>query len=222
MKATIKLYKISRCGVYKQNSQLPVFLGISELLQELSTWAIGKTLSETDIFRNPNNEGFCTYLADIRSYKASYLLVMWNQVPYTNAGVLSLPNTSKVGSIKKADTNAVKDNSIPGYPTFFWFLPKQNTFATICFNTTTNGRYDMEQYLKQFMRIYSSHVVKSIDKSQKGMTIEGYSKNQNDRKQPVYRKHPVFLSRPYPLSTNIENIAKKAYKIKKNHKKGNG
>ncbi|MDG4948456.1 hypothetical protein NYR72_07935 [Actinobacillus equuli subsp. haemolyticus] len=159
MQARITFYKINRCGLYVRSKNgsvsQPKFLGAKELLADLSQWAIGKNLADTDVFKNAQNQGFCTYLADIKSGTDSTILVMWNQVPHSDAGVLSLPNNSTVGSIQQADANAIMANSIPGYPTYFWFIPSRNVFATICFNTIVNGRAAMESYVKQFMKLFS-------------------------------------------------------------------
>ncbi|WP_429945592.1 hypothetical protein V5G99_06730 [Bibersteinia trehalosi] len=72
MQARITFYKINRCGLYTRSKNgLPPqvkFGGIKELLADLSQWAIGKNLADTDVFKNAQNQGFCTYLADIIKY----------------------------------------------------------------------------------------------------------------------------------------------------------
>ncbi|MDO4698312.1 MAG: hypothetical protein Q4A60_06525 [Pasteurellaceae bacterium] len=217
MQARITFYQIKRCGIYKRGSKgsQPQFLGIKSMLANLENWAIGKELSETDVFKNAQNKGFCTYLADIKSTAKSTILVMWNQVPHTESGVLSLPNKSKVGAIKQADANAVKEDSIPGYPTYFWFVPSKNVFATICFSTIVNGRIAMENYVKQFMAVFSDYVVKEFDEQRGELVIKGYSADPNDEDERIYSYRPSFVSAMYPKTQELQFLKEKAPEIKK-------
>lgn len=223
MQARITFYKINRCGLYTRSRNgtalQPKFLGTKELLADLSQWAIGKTLAHTDVFKNSQNQGFCTYLADIKSSTHSTILVVWNQVPYTDAGVLSLPNNSTVGSIQQADANSIMADSIPGYPTYFWFIPSLNVFATICFSTIVNGRAAMESYIKQFMKLYSQHVVKELDQQTNTLVVKGYSKDPTDPQETVFKYPPVFSSHLYPLPQGLDVLKNKAPEIKKITKK---
>lgn len=140
-------------------------------------------------------------------------------MPHTDAGVLSLPNNSTVGSIQQADANAIMANSIPGYPTYFWFVPSLNIFATICFSTTVNGRAAMENYVKQFMKLYSQHVVKELDQQTNQLVIKGYSKEPKDPQEKVFKYQPTFSSRLYPLPQGLDVLKDKAPEIKKITKK---
>lgn len=223
MQARITFYKINRCGLYVRSKNgsvsQPKFLGAKELLADLSQWAIGKNLADTDVFKNAQNQGFCTYLADIKSGTDSTILVMWNQVPHSDAGVLSLPNNSTVGSIQQADANAIMANSIPGYPTYFWFIPSRNVFATICFNTIVNGRAAMESYVKQFMKLFSEHVVKELDQQTNTLVVKGYSKDPTDPQETVFKYPPAFSSYLYPLPQGLDVLKNKAPEIKKITKK---
>lgn len=223
MQARITFYKINRCGLYSRSnngrSSQVKFLGTKELLADLSQWAIGKTLANTNVFKNPQNQGFCTYLADIKSNADSSILVMWNQVPHTDSGVLSLPNNSTVGSIQQADANSIMADSIPGYPTYFWFIPSLNLFATICFSTIVNGRSAMENYIKQFMKLYSQHVVKELDQQTNTLVVKGYSKDPTDPQETVFKYPPTFSSHLYPLPQGLDVLKNKAPEIKKITKK---
>lgn len=223
MQAKITFYKINRCGLYSRSkngrSSQAKFLGTKELLADLSQWAIGKTLANTDVFKNSQNQGFCTYLADIKSNADSSILVMWNQVPHTDSGVLSLPNNSTVGSIQQADANSIMADSIPGYPTYFWFIPSLNVFATICFSTIVNGRSAMENYIKQFMKLYSQHVVKELDQQTNTLVVKGYSKDPTDSQETVFKYPPTFSSHLYPLPQGLDVLKNKAPEIKKITKK---
>lgn len=223
MKARINFYQIKRCGVYgRSKNNIPVstqFLNVVDLLNNLNQWAIGKQLSQTDVFKNPQNNGHCTYLADIQQNTDSAILVMWNQVPYTDAGVLSLPNNSMVGSIQQAYANTIRANSIPGYPTYFWFIPSKNIFATICFSTIVNGRSAMENYLKQFMRQYSKYVVKELDENTQKLEVKGYSKDPSNPQERVYKSQPIFYSQLYPLPQGLDVLKSRAPEIKKITKK---
>ncbi|QIM68437.1 hypothetical protein [Basfia succiniciproducens] len=218
MKATITFYKIDKCGMYDRSNTKLVFLGVKDMLQDLSNWAIGKELAETDVFKKDSSFEENTYLADIQSSVDSTILVTWNQLPYTAAGVLSLPNKAKVGEIRNAYENPLEKDSIPGYPTYFGFIPSLNVFATICFNTTVNGRAAMENYIKHFMKYFSSYIVATFDDSTNTKNIEGY-KNISDDEGKIYQYPPSFQSRLYPKEQEIKLLKSRAFEVKKITKK---
>jgi hypothetical protein len=217
MKATITFYKIQRCGLYKRkgNGVQPLFLGVQDMLDELKNWASGRDLVDTDIFQNKNKKSLCTYLADLKSTSDSAIMVLWNQVPHSDSGVLSLPNRAKFGQIKQADTNAVKADSIPGYPTYFWFIPRLNVFATICFDTNVNGRLAMESYVKQFMCQFSSYVVKELNQQTNTLEIKGYSIDPTNSAEKIYHYPPSFYSLIYPKAQELDMLKIQAPQIKK-------
>lgn len=211
MKATITFYKIDKCGLYDRANNKLVCLGIKDMLQDLSTWAIGKELIDTDVQKKDSTFEENTYLADIQNSTDSTIIVTWNQVPYTEAGVLSLPTKAKVGEIKNADENPLEDDSIPGYPTYFWFIPSLNVFATICFNTTVNGRAGMENYIRNFMKYFSSSVVARFDEETNTKYIDGYKLDVNDEDGKIYSYPPLFQSKLYPKPQELDILKKRAF-----------
>ncbi|QIM66352.1 hypothetical protein A4G16_02665 [Mannheimia granulomatis] len=221
MQAQITFYDIQRCGLYarKGNGTQPLFLGVQDMLEQLKNWADGKDLVDTDIFQNKNKQSLCTYLADLKSTPDSAIMVLWNQVPHTDSGVLSLPNRAKFGQIQHADANSIKADSIPGYPTYFWFIPRSKVFATICFNTNVNGRLAMEAYIKQFMCQFSSYVVKELNEQTKILEIKGYSADPTDTHEKVFHYPPSFYSCIYPKPQELELLKRQAPQIKKVTKK---
>jgi hypothetical protein len=221
MQAAIRFYKIQRCGLYvtRGNGVQPSFLGVQDMLDQLKNWASGKDLVDTDVFQNKNKQDLCTYLADLKSNSHSAIMVLWNQVPYTDSGVLSLPNQAKFGQIQQADANSIKEDSIPGYPTYFWFIPSLNVFATICFNTNVNGRIAMESYVKQFMRQFSSYVVKELNEQTNELEIKGYSIDPTNSNEKVFDHPPSFYSYIYPKAQKLEELKVQAPQIKKITKK---
>lgn len=219
MKATITFYQIDKCGLYDRTNNQLVCLGIKEMLQDLSTWAIGKELIDTDVQKKDSTFEENTYLADIQSSVDSTIIVTWNQVPYTEAGVLSLPTKAKVGEIRNADENPLEEGSIPGYPTYFWFIPSSNVFATICFNTTVNGRAGMENYIRNFMTYFSSNVVAEFDEETNTKCVEGYKLDINDENGKIYSHPPLFKSKLYPKSQKLDLLKKRAFEVKKIIKK---
>ncbi len=98
------------------------------------------------------------YLFDIRKKKSNYLITIWNQVPSTSGAVASVDPNSSVGSAS-VTMNPYKKGTIPGFATYFWFIPSLSVCASIQFQHNLVARKELEKYVESFIDPFSKYVV---------------------------------------------------------------
>lgn len=212
MQAKITFYDIKRCGFYEYGSGKHLFGNITDVLKDLHQWVQGASLDETKVHDSIGSI-LGTYVAALESAKQnkSYFLVLWNQVPSTEAGILSLKTDSIVGQKQTLIENAIEQDSIPGYPTCFWFIPSQNCFASIVFEKGLTGKKALEVYLSNFLRHCSQYV--TVEQSEDGEEII-YFVDPNDENNQTSR-NPYFMSKVFHKVTKKQFFKQRLDKIRK-------
>lgn len=217
LEAKVTFYSIDQCGYYKWGSSESEFCTLADALDSLNDWARDKTLIETKVYEPSDGANtLASYLLNIQQGNDSWLITMWNEVPSTGGKVASVIATSNVGD---ADVrmNNIPANSIPGFATYFWFLPQLGVFASIRFQHQLTGQKEMQQYMEGYLFQYSPYVVLTPPDQETDLEILGYAENDGDdaeRLQPrfrtsIYKKagqHEVLLER----SDDIRKIIRKA------------
>jgi hypothetical protein len=191
--AKITFYQISKCGLYKYGAEDPTLGKIAGFLEQLKVWVKkgGKPLDET-----------CTYVVDdgedvdrTFSYEGK---------------VAAVKAKSKVGSAVVEFTTLPK-NSIPGYATYFWFVPSKNVYATVRFQHRLNGKRNLDKYIKEFIAKFSDYVVLDDD-GNADFTVAGYSEKDGDK---TLNLHSQFKSVVVRKPGQIEYIRQNVGKIRK-------
>lgn len=162
--AQITLYKINKSGLYPRGDKTdtPAFGDLSVFLDDLISWTTldEKPLKETCTF-SPINEKEVkrTFCYDIKkSSLNNFLLITWNETASMNSTFPTISGTSKVGEADINFTNLHPDD-IPGYPSYFYIMPKENRMASISFDHSLNGKNNLEKYLKEFFSKLSHYVI---------------------------------------------------------------
>lgn len=176
--ASITMYEISKCGYFSGRNKSPDFGGLTETLNDLKDWASAKTLEDTFTYE-PTEDLLPTYLYNIKEYKSTWLLTIWNRTPTTQGKVASVMGNSKVGNAKVV-MNGVQKGSIPGFATYFWIIPSRNIFANIRFQHAISGQPAFQQYVQSFLESCSSHVAFDPNPSNADIEILGYREDPQD------------------------------------------
>ena len=172
--ATIVFYEISRCGYYKYKPSGHYFGDIQIFLKQLSDWSQQRDTDKTVLFR-PQKGGNThpIYLGDIHEQKGSWIVTLWNEVPNSSGNILSILRKSKVGKISPTITSVGPDN-IPGFPTYFWFIPKLNLMATINLDQPFSGRYGMDRYMQEFIQMHTTYAKKTQNPKDPSLDVVAY------------------------------------------------
>lgn len=214
MDARIRFYKILQCGYYEKEDFC--FGSLSEVLENLREWIKDKTLSETQTYSvDPNdNESdvLSTYCYSVTQKDNDFLLITWNQNADVDGKMASVNILEKTGEAS-VETAEPSDGFMPGYPSFFWFVPSKNIFATIQFNTSLNGKKNLDHYLKCFLERQAKYVV--YHEEEGSYNIVGYGSKDDYR----LSRYPRFSSVLYREKGKIDYIRKNREYIRKFIKK---
>jgi hypothetical protein len=225
MSETVKLqfYRINRFGYYPYGSNEATFGSTAEILNDLYAWVHGeadKQLSETSTFELEGsediNKAYCFEL--VKSRLGDFVLVVWNETPSNEGRVVSVSGSDTVGSANVEFTD-LPEGAIPGYATYFWFIPEYDVFASIRFHHSLMiGKGTLDKYLKEFTAKFTSFVV--MEETEDGAEILGYSNGENQEPQHLLADFKSFLYRKPGqieyIKQNIDSIRKVIRKNKLN------
>jgi len=213
--AKVTFYQIDKCGLYEYGEDDPKLGGITDFLNQLKAWVKknDKPLDETCTYAIEESEDVDrTFCYDLVANGATgdFLLTTWNETPSYEGKVAAVKAKSRVGSAKVEFTKLPKD-SIPGYATYFWFVPSKNVYATIRFQHRLNGKKNLDKYFKEFIAKFSDYVV-LVDDGEADFNVAGYS--EKDGEDPM-NLHSQFKSSIVRKPGKIDYILEQRNQIRK-------
>lgn len=221
IEAQITLYKINKSGLYPRGDKtnIATFGNLESFLDDLICWTTldDKPLKETCTF-SPINEKEVkkTFCYDIKkSNLNNFLLITWNETASLNSSFPTISGSSKVGEADINFTNLNPDD-IPGYPSYFYIMPKENRMASISFEHSLNGKSNLEKYLKEFFSKLSHYVI-----SEQQINLDGDHEHVmagwSDGQSTHYNLIGHFETKLIRNKGKIEHIKQNWTKISKMH-----
>lgn len=189
--STITLYRIDKCAFFKHASDEVLFGSISEFMSDLTTWVSGLPLMDTCPFGDEGHSENAVYCFDVRSASQTFLLTTWNRVPSSDGGIATVSGDQPVGQAQVSLTS-IPANAIPGYATYFWFIPDRNIVATVRFNHIKTGLHGMTRFMREFIGKFSRFVVVNPDNHGEHEII-GYRADPNARPSKAFPKFKIAL-----------------------------
>lgn len=219
--ARISLYRITEQGLYKKLDKNPVFGDLSIFLDDLIAWVSveGKTLKETCTYASMKDTDIQkTFCYDIKKSETTgnFLLITWNKLSTGKNSIPSISGSAKVGEASISNEEFDKD-AIPGFPTYFWIMPKEKKMATISFDYHFNGRQDLHRYLKDFMGKWSKYVECSLSEDDEEERNIEYWRDPNKPEEKYKQLFSRFDSRLLKNPGKVEYLLKNFDKIRKVH-----
>lgn len=212
--ATITFYNVKACGLYRGlRGREPEFGELSSILSDLNEWGSGQFLEETKTF-DPSEDSdlFPVYLADIATHNGDWLVAMWNEVPESEGGIAAVTGRSQVGSPSVEITEKIQ-GTIPGFATYFWFIPERDILATVRIQRPFTGQQAMQLYMENFIRYYCSHVVHDTQTiGSDNVAPVGYVRRSGEQPMSLHAKFRTELCR---LPSKVEELAADAERIYK-------
>lgn len=210
-------YRLGKCGYYRtQRAPQPVFGDLLQVLTDLQRWGRNKQLAETQTFSVTVAEGEAeqlpVYLLDIRGGQDDWLLTLWNQTPSTQGKVASIPTNAVVGN---ADVvmNELAPNTVPGYATYFYFVPSLSAVAAVRFQHMVFGHAGMRHYMSGFVRIGTRYVRWSDAPNADGaLEILGYAATSADQIEDLI---PYFKSEVMKQGGERDLLVQRASEVRK-------
>lgn len=215
-KIKLKFYQIDKCGYYKRKSTAPDLGSIEGTLDDIKKWLVGKTLEHTKTtdYLKAKADRLPVYCTGIKKGAKTFIMTTWNQTESTKNGVSSIPLDEPLITLsKKVKTRKLSKGYIPGYATYFWFIPEDNIMATIRLNHIENGHAGLDAYVRGHLTRFSNFTITKRDPEDKTkINILGYGTNEKKPKTNIY---PQFSTRPKRLKGKVDFIKKNINQITK-------
>jgi hypothetical protein len=187
--AKIKFFDIKRCGYYLRGESAPSLSNLNDILLKLNLWAHdGREFANTTCYQSdPDNDLLNTYFCGWSQNTATKdsLLILWNQLPNDNGVIYGMNPLARPGGTSMLATDFGNTPAIPGSPSYIWFVPSKNVFATIRFNHSVQGKGNLDHYLNGFLQNKSPYRVEDEGK------VVGYSPTGQATKNSG-QLHPKF------------------------------
>lgn len=187
--ASITLYDITKCGLYKFNDSSISLLGNIEIfLDQLIKWAKNpkRNLIDTCTYEIDDDElGERTFCYDIlkNSTTKNFLVVTWNETASLEGQLASIVGNVPVGQAK-VKTKGSGKNEIVGYPSYFYIMPNENILATITFGKTKNGAFNFKCLFKEFISKYTSFACYEKNTETQTNELKGYKADKTSTDAP--------------------------------------
>jgi hypothetical protein len=195
-KVGITFHAVSACGYYRYAEALPEFGLLPDFLDQLKQWSIGKSLGNTQITNAAGGNVLPVYLYGIDTHAGGAVLVtMWNEIPAASGNnVASVAANDKVGNVVQ-HMNSVKKGTIPGFPTYFLFLPGADAFAALKVEGLVTAQPAFQGYCEQFLSTQSSFAVQMpVDPTDPDKVVTfGY--RADAKNQPNPKLYPRFRTK---------------------------
>lgn len=222
VKVKLDFYDISIFG-YTQRGEEEVLFGEStDILLNLKLWLKEKKIRQTKTFKYKSRSDsnllgvYCPILLNDPA-KKSFFMMLWNEIPNEDGAIASLNGEEKVGEYSLDNTD-VPSGNIPGFGTYFWFMPEHKIVVAIRINEELHlGREAMGCYILGFMKNNSPYVRhQEIVENGETVTKVRYALDSGSEAQYLV---PRFETRPARNKTQVELLRKCCGSIRKGIRK---
>ncbi|MFZ5723407.1 MAG: hypothetical protein ACOY33_07065 [Pseudomonadota bacterium] len=102
-----------------------------------------------------------------------FLLMLWNQTHSVEEGVGCIQANVSPARASVIDLEP-PDNTIPGYPTYFWILPEHDAYCTVTMENRLSGNHSFVRYMSGFLKKCPRHTVYEADDREDFLKLVGY------------------------------------------------
>jgi len=210
----VTFFSITEFGFFRRGADAPLFGDMDRVLHDLQRWTRGKILSHTKTYESGDAGLLPAFFLNVHRQGTDWLLSLWNEMETVDGAVASISGNDPVGEAN-VTLNELADGDIPGFATYFWFIPDLNVVATVRLNHVSAGRSQMRQYLYRFMAHHSSYVVRDDDVEDE-IRILGYRDNNDG---DIVRARPRFNMELFPRTQEQQALIARADRVRRIKKK---
>lgn len=179
-------YKVISSGFYQRGETTPLFGDLKDFLPGFIEWVHSRnSIIETKTFEDQEQTVISVYCLDAFLIKntSSYGVVLWNELPQHEDGMLSVPLSSNIGDVE-VETSEITEDNIPGWPTYLYIVP-ENELITIIVPRNMGGFIgsgipQVRRYFTEYLKLRSEYVVREkVHESQDEYTHRIYRLKDN-------------------------------------------
>lgn len=195
-KASIRFYDVKQCGLYKPRARNCTLGSYNEILHNVYNWAgeQGRLVLNTctyEVNESFDQEFLETYLVSAKkqSDTGDYLFCFWNRTHSDGNSVYALDAGTQLTNISEQTFHQgnLPESSIPGFATYFWFIPSKSVMATITFGNPRSGMNAFSYWLENFFRTESRYA--SFDANDQFSGYLGPDNSIYNDLEPRFVKH---------------------------------
>lgn len=186
-----RFYRITHCGYYMWGRSEAEIGGTEYVLNDMQSWSLGKSLLNTKVAGE--GDRLSAYLLDIKQAAGCWVGTLWNEVPAADGAIASVPMNAVVGGATVV-SNPVAANSIPGFPTYFLFIPASELLVTLRHSDSLVGLGQLKYYFQNFLE-RSCSVVDLDDSDLDDVVVNGYVDDDDELREDVRPSFSIQLKR---------------------------
>jgi len=209
----IEIHEITACGFYKRGDHQPLFGVISEWLTTFHGWIKNRpNVAATTTFSGEESTIYC---ADMFLHADGFGIKLWHGTPATESGIAYISSGDRLG-YTIAKERKIGKNSIPGWPSYFWIIPKENRIITLQhkggIRNRSSGIPALRDYLLSYLTKISDFTVFSDD-NKKRKKIIGYKRTKSSNLHKNLT--PFFKTSQLELPSNTNDLMEQCGSIRK-------
>lgn len=184
-----KFYNVEKCGYYHYGEKEVAFSSLSDTLVKLAAWAgDGREFINTETYEAAPDEDilrtlFCGFAVDSHSQDA--VLVLWNETNNDDGKIYGINPMEKPGSNKMLSAE-FESETIPGFPSYFWFIPAKKLCASIKFDHSRIGKTNLDHYIRGYLQFKSPYKLLVGDDKVVAYAQDGKSSDSQGRTKPYF------------------------------------
>lgn len=220
----IHVYQLEMCGFYGRGDGSPRFGAVSDWWPEFCEWVdkqVGLTNTYSDVKDLPSRV-YC--VGAFEDGRGNLGATLWNEAPSYMQGVAYLESAKLVGEAA-AKTTRLPPDTIPGWPTYIWFIPDRGLIVSLSPDdfgaAQSSGMRQTRKYFGNYLQHHSGylHVKRTVtDDGEVKDNRLGYSDYGDSTPDPEVE--PYFLTTPLRGNGPLDVIRERRediHKIVKNY-----
>jgi len=214
-------YKILQCGFYRRGQKRPLFGQFVEWMGDFVEWVHARpNVQATATFHDEESSVRSVYCSDaFLSGDHGCGMILWNELPSMKEGVPTLAMDSKVGKAA-AKTEGLDENSLPGWPSYFWFYPSHGAVVSIVpdnmLGFRSSGIAQLKRYLGAYLSKRSRYAIRrKIAESASSKDVEIIRWQNAGRRYRIMDLSVRFDAKEIHLPGPIETILERCEEIRK-------
>ncbi|BDO04243.1 hypothetical protein [Klebsiella quasipneumoniae] len=109
--------------------------------------------------------------------------------------------------------NPIRERTIPGFATYFWFIADRNLMATVKLHNKVTAQATLQKYIQCFLKQSSEHAKAEVIELEDGsheLKVTGYMLDVNDAQEERKHYYPRFNANLIKNPGKHEEIRQKA------------
>lgn len=164
----LKIYQILRCGYYSRKQDVVALDDQSDLFTNLKTWISGQNIVNNCTYSGSDASGsdktLCVSIIKDRDTK-DQVITLWSGIDAGDKNTVGAISSRANPENIDVEERRFSEDSVPGYPIYFYVIPEYKLLTPIKINGSKNGIVGFNKYMNGFLQRYSKFVNYETDET---------------------------------------------------------